>query len=76
MAGLAGGWVRSGRGIRRGVPGGTAAAWAGSSPVWRAGRCRWPRSCLMRLRLGPPRWWSGWRVTLRVGEGRLAGLRW
>ena len=30
---------------------------------------------LMRLRLGPPRWWSGWRVTLRVGEGRLAGLR-
>ena len=32
-------------------------------------------SKLMRLRLGPPRWWSGWRVTLRVGEGRLAGLR-
>jgi len=30
---------------------------------------------LMRLRLGPPRWWSGWWVTLRVGEGRLAGLR-
>jgi hypothetical protein len=28
----------------------------------------------MRLRLGPRRWWSGWRVTLRVGEGRLAGL--
>jgi HD superfamily phosphodiesterase len=30
---------------------------------------------LMRLRLGPPRWWSGWQVTLRLGEARLAGLR-
>src|SRR5689334_9215172 len=29
---------------------------------------------LMRLRLGPPRWWSGWWVTSRSGEGRLAGL--
>jgi hypothetical protein len=27
----------------------------------------------MRLRLGPPRWWSGWQVTLRLGEARLAG---
>jgi hypothetical protein len=30
---------------------------------------------LMRLRLGPPRWWSGWLVTLRLGEARLGGLR-
>jgi hypothetical protein len=30
---------------------------------------------LMRLRLGPPRWWSGWQVTSRLGEARLAGLR-
>src|SRR5215211_8505912 len=27
----------------------------------------------MRLRLGPPRWWSGWRVTARVGEAMIAG---
>ena len=30
---------------------------------------------LQRLRLGPPRLWSGWRVTVRSGESRLAGLR-
>jgi hypothetical protein len=30
---------------------------------------------LMRLRLGPPRWWSGRQVTLRLGEARLGGLR-
>ena len=30
---------------------------------------------LMRLRLGPPRWWSGWWVTSRLGGSRLAGLR-
>src|SRR4026208_2000802 len=30
----------------------------------------------MRLRLGPPRWWSGWWVTSRLGESRLAGVRW
>jgi len=28
---------------------------------------------LMRLRLGPPRWWSGWQVTSRSGGARLAG---
>ncbi len=28
---------------------------------------------LLRLRLGPPRWWPGWQVTSRLGEARLAG---
>ena len=32
-------------------------------------------SSLQRLRLGPPSSWSGWQVTLRLGEGRLVGLR-
>jgi malate dehydrogenase len=43
-----------------------------------SGRQRIDRSVtelLTRLRLGPPRWWSGWWVTSRLGESRLAGLR-
>ena len=28
---------------------------------------------LMRLRLGPPRWWSGWQVTARSGGAKLVG---
>ena len=46
-----------------------------SMSAWRSERDAKAADELMRLRLGPPRWWSGWWVTSRLGESRLAGLR-
>jgi hypothetical protein len=44
------------------------------SRVVRAFELRVTAVHLKRLRLGPPRWWLGWWVTWRLGEGRVAGL--